>query len=106
MPIGRSLGCFVWQIGLPRPSGQRGSKAQPAGNAAGSGGAPSIAHCIASKTFVTNAAFEVASDALQIFGGNGVSREYPMEKLIRDARASLIEDGCNEVLAIVGGARL
>jgi hypothetical protein len=29
-----------------------------------------------------------------------------MEKLVRDARASLIEDGCNEVLAIVGGARL
>jgi alkylation response protein AidB-like acyl-CoA dehydrogenase len=70
------------------------------------GGAPSIAHCIASKTFITNTAFEVASDALQIFGGNGVSREYPMEKLIRDARSSLIEDGCNEVLAIVGGSRL
>ncbi|MBW2398628.1 MAG: acyl-CoA dehydrogenase, partial [Deltaproteobacteria bacterium] len=70
------------------------------------GGAPSIAHCIASKTFITNTAFEVASDALQIFGGNGVSREYPMEKLLRDARAALIEDGCNEVLAIVGGSRL
>ena len=70
------------------------------------GGMPQIAHCIASKTFVTNTAFEVASDALQIFGGNGLSREYPIEKLLRDARASLIEDGCNEVLSIVGGARL
>ncbi len=29
-----------------------------------------------------------------------------MEKLLRDARAALIEDGCNEVLAIVGGSRL
>jgi alkylation response protein AidB-like acyl-CoA dehydrogenase len=70
------------------------------------GGMPQIAHCIASKTFVTNTCFEVASDALQIFGGNGLSREYPIEKLLRDARASLIEDGCNEVLSIVGGARL
>ena len=70
------------------------------------GGMPQIAHCIASKTFVTNVAFEVTSDALQIFGGNGLSREYPMEKLLRDARASLIEDGCNEVLSIVGAARL
>jgi len=43
---------------------------------------------------------------VQIFGGNGLSREYPIEKLLRDARASMIEDGCNEVLGIVGGARL
>jgi alkylation response protein AidB-like acyl-CoA dehydrogenase len=71
-----------------------------------SGGMPSLIHAIASKTFVTNTAFEVTSDALQIFGGNGLSREYPMEKLLRDARASLIEDGCNEVLSIVGGSRL
>ena len=70
------------------------------------GGAPQIAHCIAAKTFVTNTAFEVASEALQIYGGNGLSREYPMEKLLRDARASLVEDGCNEMLAIVGASRL
>jgi alkylation response protein AidB-like acyl-CoA dehydrogenase len=70
------------------------------------GGAPQIAHCIAAKTFVTNTAFEVASEALQIYGGNGLSREYPMEKLLRDARASMVEDGCNEVLAIVGASRL
>ncbi len=71
-----------------------------------SGGAPQIAHCIAAKTFVTQTAFEVASDAVQIFGGNGLSREYPVEKLLRDARASMIEDGCNEMLAIVGAGRL
>jgi len=71
-----------------------------------SGGAARIAHCIAAKTFVTQAAFEVASEAVQIYGGNGLSREYPVEKLLRDARASLIEDGCNEMLAIVGAGRL
>ncbi len=67
---------------------------------------PQVHHSIASKVFCTNAAFEVASDAVQIFGGNGLSREYPVEKLLRDARASLIEDGCNEVLSLVGAARL
>ena len=51
----------------------------------------------------TQTAFEVASEALQIFGGNGLTKEYPMEKLLRDARASLIADGCNEILAMKGG---
>jgi alkylation response protein AidB-like acyl-CoA dehydrogenase len=69
-------------------------------------GAPQVQYSIANKVFCTNTAFEVASDALQIFGGNGLSREYPIEKLLRDARASLIEDGCNEVLSIVGASRL
>lgn len=71
-----------------------------------SGGTARIAHCIAAKIFVTQTAFEVASEAVQIYGGNGLSREYPVEKLLRDARASLIEDGCNEVLAIIGAGRL
>ena len=59
-----------------------------------------------SKVTGTQTAYEVASDALQIFGGNGLTLEYPMEKLLRDARASLIEDGCNEILAIKGGYHL
>jgi alkylation response protein AidB-like acyl-CoA dehydrogenase len=70
------------------------------------GGAPQVHYSIAAKTFCTQASFEVASDAVQIFGGNGLSREYPVEKLLRDARASLIEDGCNDVLSIMGAARL
>jgi acyl-CoA dehydrogenase len=65
-----------------------------------------LAHSIASKTFCTQAAFECANDAVQIFGGNGLSREYPVEKLLRDARAALIEDGCNDILSIVGADRL
>ncbi len=41
-----------------------------------------------------------------MFGGNGVGKEYPVEKLLRDARASMIADGCNEMLALKGGAQL
>jgi|TARA_Y100000310_G_scaffold337045_1_gene423105 alkylation response protein AidB-like acyl-CoA dehydrogenase len=69
-------------------------------------GQPQLHYAIASKTYCTRIAFEVASEAVQIYGGNGLSREYPVEKLMRDARASMIEDGCNEVLSIVGGAAL
>jgi alkylation response protein AidB-like acyl-CoA dehydrogenase len=67
---------------------------------------PLVQYSIASKVLSTNTAFEVASEALQIFGGNGLSREYPIEKLLRDARASMIEDGCNEVLSLMGAAKL
>ncbi|MFQ5667142.1 MAG: acyl-CoA dehydrogenase family protein [Candidatus Binatia bacterium] len=67
---------------------------------------PLVQYSIASKVFCTNTAFSAASAALQIFGGNGLSREYPIEKLLRDARAAMIEDGCNEVLSLVGAAKL
>jgi alkylation response protein AidB-like acyl-CoA dehydrogenase len=67
---------------------------------------PLVQYSIASKVFSTNTAFEVASEAVQIYGGNGLSREYPIEKLLRDARASMIEDGCNEVLSLIGATRL
>jgi alkylation response protein AidB-like acyl-CoA dehydrogenase len=72
----------------------------------GAGGPPPVQYSIASKTFCTNAAFEVASEALQIFGGNGLTKEYPIEKVMRDARAAMIEDGCNEMLSLVGGSKL
>ena len=63
-------------------------------------------YAIAAKTYSTRVAFDVASEALQIFGGNGLTKEYPIEKILRDARASMIEDGCNEVLSIVGAEDL
>jgi acyl-CoA dehydrogenase len=61
---------------------------------------------VTSKTLVTRNSLEVASEALLLFGGNGLSREYPMEKLLRDAQASLIEDGENTMLALKGGGWL
>jgi alkylation response protein AidB-like acyl-CoA dehydrogenase len=64
---------------------------------------PALHAGMMAKVTATQTAFEVASDSLQIFGGNGLTREHPIEKILRDARASMIEDGCNEVLAIKGG---
>jgi alkylation response protein AidB-like acyl-CoA dehydrogenase len=68
--------------------------------------APSLEHAIAAKTFCTQASFDVTSDALQVFGGNGLSKEYGIEKLFRDARASLIEDGTNDVLSLAGARHI
>jgi alkylation response protein AidB-like acyl-CoA dehydrogenase len=61
---------------------------------------PKTEYSIAAKVFATRSAFEVASDAMQIFGGNGLSKEYPVEKIFRDARAGMIEDGSNDILAL------
>jgi len=67
--------------------------------------APNAPLAIAAKVNATTTAFELASEAIQIFGGNGLSKEYPVEKLLRDARASMIEDGSNDVLGILAAEK-
>jgi alkylation response protein AidB-like acyl-CoA dehydrogenase/nitroreductase/NAD-dependent dihydropyrimidine dehydrogenase PreA subunit len=65
-----------------------------------------VHYSIAAKTLGTETAVRVADQAVQIFGGYGLSKEYLIEKIYRDARASTIEDGINDVLAIDGADRL
>jgi alkylation response protein AidB-like acyl-CoA dehydrogenase len=67
---------------------------------------PDTKYSIASKIFCTEAAFEVANEASMILGGYGLAKDYYVEKLLRDARAGLIEDGSNESLAIFAGELL
>jgi len=62
--------------------------------------APSGTHAVAAKCLSTETATFVASEAMQIFGGYGLAKEYPIEKMFRDARASMIEDGVNETLSL------
>ncbi len=57
-------------------------------------------HARAAQIYAKRVAFEVANDALQIFGAYGLSKEFLIEKLFRDARALLIEDGTVEVLSL------
>jgi alkylation response protein AidB-like acyl-CoA dehydrogenase len=66
------------------------------------GGQPTTHYSIAAKVFCTQTSFELASDAIQILGGMGLSKGMLPEMLLRDARASLIEDGSNDVLALAG----
>lgn len=63
-------------------------------------------HAVAAKVLATRTAFEVASEAVSIFGGNGLSREYVIEKFFRDAKASVIEDGENNALSIAAAESL
>lgn len=67
---------------------------------------PAIQYSIAAKTFCTEVSLKVAGDAIQILGGAGLTKEYHVEKLFRDARASTIEDGVNETLALAAMERL
>ncbi len=67
---------------------------------------PALQYSIASKVLCTQTAFEVSSEAVQIHGGYGLAKEMLVEKLFRDARASLIEDGTNEILSLAGARRI
>jgi len=49
------------------------------------------------KTFASDVAMKVTTDAVQIFGGYGYMREYPVEKLMRDAKITQIYEGTNQI---------
>jgi len=58
------------------------------------------------KWFATETALEVATDAMRIFGANGYSKEYPIERLYRDAPLLIIGEGANEMQLIIIARRL
>jgi alkylation response protein AidB-like acyl-CoA dehydrogenase len=49
------------------------------------------------KCFASDAAMKVATDAVQVFGGYGYTREYPVERLMRDAKITQIYEGTNQI---------
>ncbi|MDT4913673.1 MAG: hypothetical protein QOC66_2801 [Pseudonocardiales bacterium] len=65
--------------------------------AAQAGKAPSLAEASAMKIYSSQAATEVAMEAVQLFGGNGYMTEYRVEQLARDAKSLMIYAGSNEV---------
>ena len=56
---------------------------------------PVVGAC--TKCYCGDAAVEVASDAIQVYGGYGYSRDYPVEKLLRDAKIYQIFEGTNQI---------
>jgi len=50
------------------------------------------------KVFASDMAMKVTNDAIQIFGGYGYMKEYPVEKMMRDAKITQIYEGTNQVL--------
>ncbi len=57
--------------------------------------------CAMAKRFATDAGFAICDEALQIHGGYGYIREYPVERLLRDARVHRILEGTNEVMRVI-----
>jgi alkylation response protein AidB-like acyl-CoA dehydrogenase len=59
------------------------------------------AYCAMAKRFATDAGFNVANDALQLHGGYGYIREYPLERHVRDTRVHQILEGTNEIMRLI-----
>ena len=59
-----------------------------------------------SKVFASEAAMKVTTDAVQVLGGYGYSKEYPVEKLMRDAKIFSIFEGTNQINRMVLGGAL
>ena len=54
-----------------------------------------------SKCFASDVAMEVTTDAVQIMGGYGYMKDYPMEKKMRDAKILQIYEGTNQIQRLV-----
>jgi alkylation response protein AidB-like acyl-CoA dehydrogenase len=63
-------------------------------------------YCAMAKRFATDAGFDVCNQALQLFGGYGYIREYPMERFVRDTRVHQILEGTNEVMRVIIARRM
>jgi acyl-CoA dehydrogenase len=53
------------------------------------------------KCYASDIAMKITVDALQIFGGYGYMKDYPIEKLVRDAKLLQIYEGTNEIQRLV-----
>ena len=70
-------------------------------------GAPDAStYCAMAKRFATDVGFNVCNDALQLHGGYGYIREYPLERLLRDVRVHQILEGTNEIMRVIIGRRM
>lgn len=63
-------------------------------------------YCAMAKRFATDVGFEVCNHAMQLHGGYGYIREYPIERFFRDARVHQILEGTNEVMRLITSRRL
>jgi alkylation response protein AidB-like acyl-CoA dehydrogenase len=57
--------------------------------------------CAMAKRFATDVGFKVANEALQLHGGYGYLRDYPLERIVRDLRVHQILEGTNEIMRLI-----
>lgn len=58
-------------------------------------------HCAMAKRFATDTGFDVCNKSLQIFGGYGYLKDYPIERYLRDVRVHQILEGTNEIMNVI-----
>jgi alkylation response protein AidB-like acyl-CoA dehydrogenase len=63
-------------------------------------------YCAMAKRFATDAGFDVANQALQLHGGYGYLRDYPLERIVRDLRVHQILEGTNEIMRVITAREL
>jgi alkylation response protein AidB-like acyl-CoA dehydrogenase len=63
-------------------------------------------YCAMAKRFATDAGFDVANQALQLHGGYGYLRDYPLERILRDLRVHQILEGTNEIMRVITAREL
>ncbi len=63
-------------------------------------------YCAMAKRFATDVGFNVCNEALQLHGGYGYLRDYPLERLLRDARVHQILEGTNEIMRVIIARRM
>jgi alkylation response protein AidB-like acyl-CoA dehydrogenase len=63
-------------------------------------------HCAMAKRFATDVCFKICNEALQLHGGYGHTKEYPVERYLRDLRVHQILEGTNEIMRVVIARRL
>ncbi|WAM54140.1 acyl-CoA dehydrogenase family protein [Vreelandella venusta] len=63
-------------------------------------------YCAMAKRFATDVGFKVCDEALQLYGGNGYIKEYPMERYVRDSRVHRILEGTNEIMRLIISRRV
>jgi acyl-CoA dehydrogenase len=75
---------LVWQASLAIDRGERNTR-----------------QAAFAKAFAADMAMKAATDAVQIFGGYGFSSEYPVEKLMRDAKVFQIYEGTSQIQRLI-----
>jgi hypothetical protein len=63
-------------------------------------------HCAMAKRVATDAGFRVCDDALQLHGGYGYLKDFPIERYLRDVRVHQILEGTNEIMRVIIARRL
>jgi alkylation response protein AidB-like acyl-CoA dehydrogenase len=70
------------------------------------GASEATLQCAMAKRFATDAGFRVANEALQLHGGYGYIKDYPIERYLRDLRVHQILEGTNEIMRVIIARKL